>query len=241
MHQSVLSVSSVAEKRVYPWRGLRSGTMRPAVAFPWRFPMSSSSAADSAACMPPAPCAARRSALTLVDRRNHHVFQPLLYQVAMAALSPGDIASPIRWILRQQRTSRCCSRRSVASIASAASADARRRRAVLRLPDRGERRDARVLRPRRVAADRAGAQDARRRPRHPPPRAAGVRARRTRDRSANRARAAADVRRHRRRPDRRRDGRRARRDLAAVAGARLPALRSQLGARHAARGGARRC
>ena len=41
--------------------------------------------------------------VTVVDRRNHHVFQPLLYQVAMAALSPGDIASPIRWILRQQR------------------------------------------------------------------------------------------------------------------------------------------
>jgi NADH dehydrogenase len=39
----------------------------------------------------------------VVDRRNHHVFQPLLYQVAMAALSPGDIASPIRWILRRQR------------------------------------------------------------------------------------------------------------------------------------------
>ena len=41
--------------------------------------------------------------VTLIDRRNHHVFQPLLYQVAMAALSPGDIASPIRWILRRQR------------------------------------------------------------------------------------------------------------------------------------------
>jgi len=40
--------------------------------------------------------------ITLLDRRNHHVFQPLLYQVAMAALSPGDIASPIRWILRRQ-------------------------------------------------------------------------------------------------------------------------------------------
>ncbi|OFW10866.1 MAG: pyridine nucleotide-disulfide oxidoreductase [Acidobacteria bacterium RIFCSPLOWO2_02_FULL_67_36] len=40
--------------------------------------------------------------VTLVDRRNHHVFQPLLYQVATAALSPGDIASPIRWILRRQ-------------------------------------------------------------------------------------------------------------------------------------------
>ena len=40
--------------------------------------------------------------VTVVDRRNHHVFQPLLYQVAMSALSPGDIASPIRWILRRQ-------------------------------------------------------------------------------------------------------------------------------------------
>jgi NADH dehydrogenase len=41
--------------------------------------------------------------ITIIDRRNHHVFQPLLYQVAMAALSPGDIASPIRWILRRQQ------------------------------------------------------------------------------------------------------------------------------------------
>ncbi len=40
--------------------------------------------------------------ILLLDRRNHHVFQPLLYQVATAALSPGDIASPIRWILRKQ-------------------------------------------------------------------------------------------------------------------------------------------
>jgi NADH dehydrogenase len=38
----------------------------------------------------------------LIDRRNHHVFQPLLYQVATAGLSPGDIASPIRWVLRRQ-------------------------------------------------------------------------------------------------------------------------------------------
>jgi NADH:ubiquinone reductase (H+-translocating) len=41
--------------------------------------------------------------VTVVDRRNHHLFQPLLYQVAMAALSPGEIASPIRWILRRQK------------------------------------------------------------------------------------------------------------------------------------------
>jgi NADH dehydrogenase len=41
--------------------------------------------------------------VTLIDRRNHHVFQPLLYQVATASLSPADISSPIRTILRGQR------------------------------------------------------------------------------------------------------------------------------------------
>lgn len=40
--------------------------------------------------------------VTVVDRRNHHLFQPLLYQVATATLSPGDIAYPIRSILRRQ-------------------------------------------------------------------------------------------------------------------------------------------
>jgi NADH dehydrogenase len=44
--------------------------------------------------------------VTIVDRHNHHVFQPLLYQVATAALSPGDIASPIRWVLRHQKNVR---------------------------------------------------------------------------------------------------------------------------------------
>lgn len=38
--------------------------------------------------------------ITLIDRKNHHTFQPLLYQVATAGLSPGDIAAPIRWIVR---------------------------------------------------------------------------------------------------------------------------------------------
>ena len=44
--------------------------------------------------------------VTVVDRHNHHLFQPLLYQVATATLSPGDIASPIRWILRHARNTR---------------------------------------------------------------------------------------------------------------------------------------
>ncbi len=44
--------------------------------------------------------------ILLLDRRNHHLFQPLLYQVAMAALSPADIAVPIRGILSRQRNVR---------------------------------------------------------------------------------------------------------------------------------------
>ena len=39
--------------------------------------------------------------VTILDRHNYHLFQPLLYQVATATLSPGDIASPIRWIFRR--------------------------------------------------------------------------------------------------------------------------------------------
>ena len=41
--------------------------------------------------------------VTLIDRSNHFVFQPLLYQVATASLAPSDISAPIRWVLRKQR------------------------------------------------------------------------------------------------------------------------------------------
>jgi len=41
--------------------------------------------------------------VTVLDRTNHHVFQPLLYQVATATLAPSDIAVPIRWLLRKQQ------------------------------------------------------------------------------------------------------------------------------------------
>jgi NADH dehydrogenase len=44
--------------------------------------------------------------VTLIDRRNHHLFQPLLYQVAMAGLSPAEIAVPIRSVLRKQKNAR---------------------------------------------------------------------------------------------------------------------------------------
>ena len=58
--------------------------------------------------------------LTMVDRRNHHLFQPLLYQVATAALNPSDIASPIRRILRRQRNASVI-------LGEAASVDTRRK------------------------------------------------------------------------------------------------------------------
>jgi NADH dehydrogenase len=41
--------------------------------------------------------------ITLIDRRNHHTFQPLLYQVATAGISPGEMAAPIRWIMRRRK------------------------------------------------------------------------------------------------------------------------------------------
>src|SRR5204863_4309128 len=44
--------------------------------------------------------------VVLVDRRNHHLFQPLLYQVATAALNPSDIAYPIRSVVKHQRNVR---------------------------------------------------------------------------------------------------------------------------------------
>src|SRR5712671_642477 len=43
-------------------------------------------------------------AVTLIDRRNFHLFQPLLYQVATGGLSPGEIASPLRVVLKKHRT-----------------------------------------------------------------------------------------------------------------------------------------
>ena len=46
--------------------------------------------------------------ITLIDRRNYHLFQPLLYQVATGSLSPGEIAAPLRGILGRQKILVCC-------------------------------------------------------------------------------------------------------------------------------------
>jgi NADH dehydrogenase len=63
--------------------------------------------------------------VTVVDRRNHHLFQPLLYQVATAALNPSEIASPIRRILRHQRN-------TTVILGDADAIDVARRRVILR-------------------------------------------------------------------------------------------------------------
>ena len=125
--------------------------------------------------------------VTLLDRRNHHVFQPLLYQVAAAALSPGDIASPIRWILRRQANVEVL-------LADVRRVDASRRTVVLAgladggvLPDSEMTYDYLILATGSTHAyfghddwrDIApGLKIARGRARHPPAGAAGVRARR---------------------------------------------------------------
>jgi NADH dehydrogenase len=62
--------------------------------------------------------------ITLIDRRNHHLFQPLLYQVATAALNPGDIAYPIRAALASQRNARVL-------LAAATAIDVAQRRVIL--------------------------------------------------------------------------------------------------------------
>ena len=56
--------------------------------------------------------------ITLIDRRNFHLFQPLSYQVATGALSPGEVAYPLRAVFKRDRTCACCSPRSGASTSS---------------------------------------------------------------------------------------------------------------------------
>src|SRR5450755_1788307 len=66
--------------------------------------------------------------LTVLDRRNFHLFQPLLYQVATGSLSPGEIASPLRAVLRRQQNTRVL-------LGEAVDLDAERRKVIL---DSGE-------------------------------------------------------------------------------------------------------
>lgn len=68
--------------------------------------------------------------VTVIDRRNHHVFQPLLYQIATAALSPAQIAAPIRSVLRRQKNTRVL-------LAEVAGIDTSRSVVTLAPPDHG--------------------------------------------------------------------------------------------------------
>ena len=84
--------------------------------------------------------------ITVLDRQNHHCFQPLLYQVATAALSPAEVAWPIRHILRRQGN-------ATVLMAEVTGVDIAARRVAARLPARSpsticprDRRDAFLFR-----------------------------------------------------------------------------------------------
>ena len=102
--------------------------------------------------------------VTVVDRHNHLLFQPLIYQVAAGALSGGQVAAPLRHMLKRQPN-------ATVLMAAVTDVDVERRQVVL---DRGERLDydslivacggeTFVLRPRRMARGHVRAEDARRR------------------------------------------------------------------------------
>ncbi len=201
-----------------------------------------SSAGDSAGSTPRVRWRDAPVRVTLIDRHNYHLFQPLLYQVATAALSPGDVASPIRWVLRHQQNvrvlladARAIDTANKACISIPAAAIGRRRVGTpLRLPDRRDRRRARVLRSSRMGAARAGTENAGRCAGDSPAGAARVRSGGARDRR-ERAAPAADICDRRRRTDRRRARRRARRDRAAIAAEGFPEHPTGVGAHPAAR------
>ena len=74
--------------------------------------------------------------ITLIDRRNFHLFQPLSYQVATGALSPGEVAYPLRAIFKSDRTCGSCSRRWPGSTSTPAKYTSRRHPAWRRRPIR---------------------------------------------------------------------------------------------------------
>jgi hypothetical protein len=182
--------------------------------------------------------------VTVVDRTNHHLFQPLLYQVAAGILPPGLIAPALRSVIKKQRTPGRCWPTCTTStwtrrVVRAHGPDGRNARAALRHPRGGGRGDALLLRQGRVRRVRPGHEDRRGRPY-------------LRDRilskfemaelatDPGRAGRVADLRRHRRGPDRRRARRADRRARAHGAAAGLPLGGHPRGADHPA-GGRPRC
>ena len=167
--------------------------------------------------------ATRASAVTLVDRRNYHLFQPLLYQVATGALAPGEIAQPLRSILRRNRN-------TTVLLGEAVGIDPERREVapVGRRPDpvrhAGRRDRARASRTSATTTGRRSRRASSRSTTRPRSGAGSSSPSRPPSASTNpeRRRRVDDVRGRRWRPDRRRAGRRARRDRPRHAPPRLP-------------------
>jgi NADH:ubiquinone reductase (H+-translocating) len=84
--------------------------------------------------------------VTVIDRQNHYCFQPLLYQVATAALSPADVAWPIRHVLATQQNATTL-REEVRSIDTCGVRRHRWRRRTLRFPCHCDGCDALLFRP----------------------------------------------------------------------------------------------
>ena len=91
--------------------------------------------------------------VTLVDRANHHLFQPLLYQVATGILTEGEIAPPLRGVLRRQRNARVLLAEVTGFDLDARTVSGELERPV-RQPDRRRRRDLRSPRPRTAPSSR---------------------------------------------------------------------------------------
>ena len=102
--------------------------------------------------------------VTLIDQRNHHLFQPLLYQVATGILSPGEISPVLRHMLRRHKNVQVVLAKVSgfdleARVVHTASIPGDDLRLPLRQPDRRCRSRAVLLRTRRVCAGRAGDED----------------------------------------------------------------------------------
>src|ERR1039458_5250922 len=124
--------------------------------------------------------AARRIArlpvqVTVVDRKNHHTFQPLLYQVATAGLSPGEIAAPIRWILRAHSNVEVLLEEVVDSNLEQRRVITKQQSPRLRLSDHRLRGDPCLFWTRRMGASGARFEDDCKRAGNPPPCSAGLR------------------------------------------------------------------
>jgi len=117
-------------------------------------------------------------AVTLIDRRNFHLFQPLLYQVATGGLSPGEIASPLRVVLRAHQNTEVLLGEVVDLDAPRPPCDSARRRGGVRRLDRRHWRHHHYFGKRPVGAARARLKTVEDATEIPQPRAGRLRARR---------------------------------------------------------------